>query len=58
VPAEGGIEKTGMFLAKGVNPLSAHAATLTITSLSCEVSLSSLLCDGWVSGGTPAYTYT
>lgn len=34
------------------------AATLTITSLSCETLVSGFRCDGWVSGGTGSYTYT
>jgi hypothetical protein len=42
----------------GVSSLPAHAATLAITSLSCETTPSALLCEGWVSGGSPAYTYT
>ncbi|HEX8079066.1 MAG TPA: hypothetical protein VF557_02525 [Jatrophihabitans sp.] len=41
----------------GISPLPAQAATLTITSLSCESTGTAVLCEGYVSGGTPAYTY-
>jgi hypothetical protein len=44
-------------LGMGISPLPAQAATLTITSLSCESTGTAVLCEGWVSGGTPAYTY-
>ncbi|MEO6504123.1 MAG: hypothetical protein ABIQ09_19720 [Jatrophihabitantaceae bacterium] len=45
-------------LGMGISPLPANATTLTITSLSCEPTPSALFCEGWVSGGSPAYTYT
>jgi len=45
-------------LGLGVSPVPAYATALTITALSCEAEPAGVLCDGWVSGGTPAYTYT
>lgn len=45
-------------LGLGIAPLPAHAATLTITSLSCEPTVSAIRCEVTVSGGTPAYTYS
>lgn len=39
------------------NPLPAHASTLTAT-LGCETLVSGFMCDGYVSGGIPQYTYT
>lgn len=45
-------------LGLGVGAVPAYATTLTITALSCEAEPAGVLCDGWVSGGTPPYTYT
>jgi len=39
------------------SPLPASATTFTVTSLSCEPHLSSLLCDGSVNGGTGGNSY-
>jgi hypothetical protein len=45
-------------LGLGVSAVPAYATALTITSLSCEAEPVAVQCDGWVGGGTPAYTYT
>lgn len=45
-------------LGLGISPLPAHATTLTITAIVCESTTHAVVCDGYVSGGTPAYTYT
>jgi hypothetical protein len=42
----------------GVSSLPAHAATLTITSLSCEPTVSAIRCETTVSGGTAPYAYS
>ncbi|HEX8767881.1 MAG TPA: hypothetical protein VF714_05890 [Jatrophihabitans sp.] len=42
----------------GISPLPAQATTLTVTSLSCEPTVSAIHCEAAVSGGTPAYTYS
>jgi len=44
-------------LGLAISPLPANATTLTITSLSCEPTISAIHCEVSVSGGTPAYTY-
>jgi hypothetical protein len=45
-------------LGMAISPLPAQATTLTITSLSCEPTVSAIHCEATVSGGTPAYTYS
>jgi hypothetical protein len=42
----------------GVSPLPAQATTLTITGIYCESTTHAVICEAFVSGGTPAYTYT
>ena len=45
-------------LGLGVSPLPAAATTLAITSLGCEPTPYAVICEGLVSGGSPAYTYS
>ncbi len=48
----------GVGVASMINPLPAHATTLTITDLFCERTLMGMRCEGYVSGGTGGYTFT
>ena len=44
-------------LGLGISSLPAHATTLTITAIACESTTHAVVCEGYASGGTPAYTY-
>ncbi len=45
-------------LGLGVSTQPAHASTLTITAIGCESTTHAVVCEAYVSGGTPAYNYT